>query len=288
MAKVWLSVYMKLAAIYNVWADWDWLEQSYKNIRPLVDGVIVVASELSNYGEVCKIPSPWDNDVHLYRYYADDELLVEEVDPPYAYPAHSETFKRNYGLKIAREQGYTHFIMMDADEFYDPVDFIQVKKRFEVNHDLQGLVCASQVYVKSPTLTIGLDTTLVPFIQKITSTLKHEFNRNFPFAWTDQNGVPFTNKKRIRIDPTRSTTATTGIEWSSIILHHFSWVRKDYARKIRNSTAKANLERMDLANKIVHLKEGDIFDLYPGKPLVRVPNRFAIPEYGELAQDGIC
>lgn len=266
---------MKLCAIWNVWADYDWLYHSVERMRPLVDGVIIVASEKSNYGEFCEIP-----------FWTRDELYQRE--PFLTHAMNCETDKRNYGLKIAREQGYTHFIMMDADEFYDPVDFIQVKKRFEVNPDLQGLVCASQVYVKSPTLTIGLDTTLVPFIQKITPTLKHEFNRNFPFAWTDQNGVPFTNKKRIRIDPTRSTTATTGIEWSSIILHHFSWVRKDYDRKIRNSTARANIQKMDLANKIVHLKEGDIFDLYPGKPLVRVPNRFAIPEYGELAQDGIC
>lgn len=256
---------MRLAAVYCVWADWDWLEESVKRIRPLVDGIIVVASEKSNYGEYSPIPDEWMN-----------KVVVRE--PFLLHAMNCETDKRNYGLKIAREQGYTHFIMMDADEFYEPEEFIQEKQRFIDNPNLAGLVCASQVYVKSPTLTIGLDTTRVPFIHKITPDLRHQFNRHYPFAWEGKN---------IRIDPTRSLNINSGVEWSPIVMHHFSWVRKDYDRKIRNSTARANIQKMDLANKIVHLKEGDIFDLYPGKPLVRVPNRFAIPEYGELAKDGI-
>ena len=42
---------MKLCAIYNVWDDWDLLKYSIDNITPLVDGVIVVYSEKSNFGE---------------------------------------------------------------------------------------------------------------------------------------------------------------------------------------------------------------------------------------------
>jgi hypothetical protein len=62
-------------------------------------------------------------------------------------------------------------------------------------------------------------------------------------------------------------------------MHHYSWVRSDYARKIRNSTARPNIEKMNLAQKVLRLKEGDVFDLYPGKPLVRVPNKFGLPEF---------
>lgn len=257
---------MKLAAIYNVWADWDWMDESVKRIDSLVDGCIIIASDKSNYGEYSPIPKEWR-----------DFVFVEE--PTLHHPMHAETRKRNRGLEIARGNGYTHFIMMDADELYEPEAFLREKQRFIDNPNLAGLVCASQVYVKSPTLTIGLDTTLVPFIHKITPTLKHEFNRSYPYAWQGKN---------IRIDPTRSLNINSGVEWSDIIMHHFSHVRSDYPRKIRNSTARPNIEKMNLAHKIVHLKEGDIFDLYPGKPLVRVPNRFAIPEYGELAKDGIC
>lgn len=266
---------MKLAAIFICWSDWDWMHYSAINMMRLVDGIIVIGSEKSNYGEFCEMPVPerdWTTNGFNIKLY--------QREPVFSHPMHSETDKRNYGLQIAKDQGYTHFIMCDADELYDPEEFLREKQRFIDNPNLAGLVCASQVYVKEPTLTIGLDTTLVPFIHKITPALKHEFNKHYPFAWEGRN---------IRIDPTRSLNINSGVEWSHIVMHHFSHIRKDYERKIRNSTARPNIERMNLAHKIVHLKEGDVFDLYPGKPLVRVPNRFAIPGYGdELVKDSIC
>lgn len=255
---------MKLAAIYNVWADWGMLDYSVGPITPLVDGIIIIASEKSNYGEFCKIPLRWEPNV-----------IVRE--PVHTHPMHSETDKRNFGLQMARKCGYTHFIMMDADEFYDPEQFLKEKQRFIDNPDLAGLVCASRVYVKSPSLTIGLDTTRVPFIHKITPTLKHEFNRSYPFAWEG---------KAIRIDPTRSLNINSGVEWSDIVMDHYSWVRSDIHRKIRNSTAKANIERTNIAKNFFHLKEGDICELYPGKPLVRVAVKYGLPEfYGSSTED---
>jgi len=260
---------MKLAAIFLCWGDWDWLEYSVKNIRPLVDGVILIGNLHSNYGEKFEIPEKWfsnkDIDIHLFSGISMNS------------PMHSETSNRNYGLITARDHGYTHFIMMDADELYNPEQFIEEKQRFIDNPDLAGLVCASRVYVKSPSLTIGLDTTLVPFIHKITPTLKHEFNRSYPFAWEG---------KSIRIDPTRSLNINSGVEWSHIVMDHYSWVRSDIHRKIRNSTAKANIERTNIAKNFFHLKEGDVCELYPGKPLVRVPVKYGLPEfYGSSTED---
>lgn len=251
---------MKLCAIYNVWDDWGLLRESIKHIRPLVDGVIIIGSEKSNYGEVSKIPSCW----------MDHELFIRE--PELHHPMNCETDKRNYGLKIAREQGYTHFLMLDADEFYNPIDFERAKKEFEVNPDLQGLVCRTQVYFKSPKLTIGLDTTLAPFIHKITPTLKHEFNKRYPFAWEGHN---------IRIDPTRSLNINSGVEMSDIVMHHYSWVRSDYDKKIRNSTARANLEKSTIREDLVTAKEGYFCKFY-GKVLHTVPNYFNLPEYDVL------
>lgn len=256
---------MRLCAVYSIWNDWDLLSVSIDNIFQVVDGVIVVYSRKSNYGE---LSDPADD---LY-FPGNVELFQRE--PMYAHPSHSETDKRNYGLNIAREQGYTHFVMMDADEFYEPRSFWESRIHVE-RFDIAGLVCRTKVYVKSPTLTIGYDTTLVPFIHKITPGLKHEFNKSYPFAWEDKN---------LRIDPTRSLNINSGVEWSDITMHHYSWVRKDIEKKIRNSTARANLQKMNLANKFVHLKEGDIFDLYPNKPLVREQARFNVPDYG-VVQD---
>ena len=248
---------IRLAAIFNVWDDWSMLKYSVANIRPLVDGIIIVGSESSNYGEVSIIPQEWW-----------DAGLVYHKEPSLAHPMHAETYKRNYGLSIARDQGYTHFITMDADEFYDPVDFLIEKQRFIDNPDLAGLACGSQVYFGRPDLTIGMDITRVPFIHKISPGLKHDFNRQYPFAW--ENG------REIRIDPTRSFNINSGIEWSNIIMHHYSWVRKDYAKKIRNSTARANLERSTILQDLVEAREGYFCQFYQ-KPLSRATVDFGIP-----------
>lgn len=256
---------MRLAAIYCVWSDWDLLEYSLKNIRPLVDGVIIVASERSNYGEFCPIPSIPD----IYQW-----------EPQFRDARNSETDKRNHGLKIAREQGYTHFLTMDADEFYEPEPFLKEKEKFK-NPNLKGLVCQCQTYFKSPRLTIGLDTTLVPFIHELTPTIRHEFNRGYPFAWID---------KHIRIDPTRSLNITEGVERTDLIMHHYSWVRKDYQLKIRNSTARSNLERSTILNDLVLAKEGYFVEFYQ-RHLQRSSVDFGIPEiheHNESSSPALC
>jgi hypothetical protein len=245
---------MKLCAIYNVWDDWDWLKISTDRIAPLVDGIIVVASEKSNHGEHSPIPEEWR-----------DKVAIRE--PQFHVPMHSETDKRNYGLSLARKSGYTHFIAMDADEVYDPLEFTKDKDRFK-DPSLMGLVCRTQVYFKSPTLTIGLDTTLVPHIHKITPTIRHEFNKNYPYAW---------DGKSIRIDPTRSLSINSGVDLSDSVMHHYSYVRKDYEKKIRNSTARANLERSTIRQDLALATENYFVKFY-GRVLVRAQVDFQIPE----------
>jgi hypothetical protein len=251
---------MKLCAIFHCWGDWYLLEHAVKHMRPLVDGVIIIGSSKSNYGEYFEIPE--DFKTH--------EMFIRE--PQFSHPMNSETEKRNYGLKIASEQGYTHFINCDSDEFYHPEEFLREKQRFIDNPNLQGLVCATQVYFKSPTLTIGMDTTLVPFIHKLTPTLKHEFNRRYPYAWSGRD---------IKIDPTRSLNINEGVEWSEIVMHHMSWVRKDYQKKIRNSTARANIEKSTIMQDLLVAKDGVMCNFY-GKVLYTVPNYFNLPEYDVL------
>jgi len=259
---------MRLVAIYNIWGDWDMLEYSLKNIRPLVDGVIIVASQYSNYEELSTVPEAW----HDYAW-GDNGMGVNGIqlwirEPQFRDARNSETDKRNFGLKIARGQGYTHFLSLDADEFYEPEPFLKEKEKFK-NPQLKGLVCQCQTYFKSPQLTIGLDTTLVPFIHELTPTIRHEFNRGYPFAWIDH---------QIRIDPTRSLNITSGVERTDLIMHHYSWVRKDYNQKIRNSTAKNNLERSTILKDLVSAKEGGFVEFYQ-RHLQRSRVDFGIPEF---------
>jgi hypothetical protein len=249
---------MKLCAIFHCWGDWNLLRHAVDNIRQCVEGIIIIGSTRSNYNEYFAIPSAWHN----------DELHVRE--PKFHIPMHSETDKRNYGVQIARQQGYTHFITMDADEFYIREDFLKAKQRFHVEPDLEGLVCAVQVYFGSPKLTTGLDVTLVPHIHKLSPTIKHEFNRKFPYAW---------NNGQIKIDPTRSLNINSGVKWDDVVMHHYSWVRDDYQRKIRNSTARSNLERSTILHDLLHAKEGYYCQFYR-KSLVPATVDFGIHETG--------
>lgn len=248
---------MKLTAIYNVWDDWDLLSYSVKAIEPLVDGIIIVASEKSNYGHKSPIPNEWRSKIVLYE------------PAPGRSPRENETAKRNHGLELAKRVGYTHFLTMDADEFYEPEPFLKAKEIFHVKQNLAGLVCLCQTYFKSPQLTIGLDTTLVPFIHKLTDHIKHGFNRAYPFAWEGHS---------IRIDPTRSLNIHSGVEKIDLVMHHYSWVRKDYEKKIKNSTARQNLERSCILKDLVEAKEGYFVEYYQ-KTLVRASVDFEIPEY---------
>lgn len=245
---------MKLVLIYIVWHDFDLLRHSIRNMRRLADGIIVVASTKSNYGEHSPIPDEFKN----------SELHVRE--PRFHVPMHSETDKRNFGLDIARQQGYTHFVMMDADEVYKEDEFQRYKYHMHVFPDVKGLVCLCQTFFKSPTLTIGLDTTLVPFIHQITPTLKFEFNKRFPFAWEG---------RQIRIDPTRSLNINSGVEKVEVTMFHYSWVRKDIEIKIRNSTARQNIEKSSLREDYANAKAG-YFCKYYQKTLVECSNYFNI------------
>lgn len=247
---------MRVALIVNVWDDFYILRETLRTLRPLVDGVIIVASTYSNYKEYSPIPEDFKN----------EELFVRE--PRFHVPLHSETDKRNYGLQIAKEKGYTHFLTADADEVYKPDEFLK-SKEYILSKDLNGLVCPVVVYFGSPTLSLGRDVTLVPFIHKLTPGIKHEFNRNYPFAWI---------KGQIRVDPSRSLNINSGVEYSEEIeLHHLSWCRRDYAKKIRNSTARKNLEASNILTQVRLAKAGDYIDFYR-KSLVPATVDFGIDD----------
>jgi hypothetical protein len=209
--------------------------------------VIVVYSIYSNFGE---LDSQFD---------FEENTIYEKYHPDFNIkPSENERNKRNIGLNKARDLGFTHFINMDADEFYLPKEFKKEKERIEQN-DLAGLVCRVKCYFAHPCLTIGYDITLVPFIHKIMPELRFTWNTNYPFAFEGP-------KREIRIDPTRQMNIDSGVEWSDVTMFHYSWIRDDYQKKIRNSTARENIERSTIVKDLLNAKEGYYCEFY-GKQL---------------------
>lgn len=256
---------MRLCIIYIVWDDYFLLKYSIENIKSLVDGIIVVYSNTSNYGELSTIPDyALPGYVNGYNWEPDLKLS----------PLVNETDKRNFGLNKAKQAGYTHFLVCDSDEFYKHDEFLKIKEKVTSNN-IDGIVCPSVVYFRSPKLSIGRDVTLVPHIHKLTPDIIHQFNRSYPYAWIN---------RQIRIDPSRSLNITSGVEYTEEIeLHHFSWCRKDYEKKIRNSTARDNITRSTIMNDLLQAKTGYFCEFYR-KPLVASTVDFGIPDVFQSIQ----
>lgn len=254
---------MRIVALYVVWDGVELLKHSIRIMRPVVDDIMIVFSNTSNYGEFKdtfeEIRQAGVGTVTLYNFEPIKGLN----------PSDNERMKRNFILNEAKKAGFTHFIMLDCDEFYERDKFLNEWARFHINPDLKGMVASTEVYFKSPTLSAGKDRTLVPFIHKITSDLAFVWNKQYPFAWID---------REIRIDPTRQMNITEGVIWTAgIHMHHMSWVRKDIKMKIRNSTARANIMKSDVVQEYI-LADVDYFCKFYGNSLVRALVDFNIPE----------
>lgn len=204
---------MKLCAIFIVWDDYEILRYAIESISKQVQGVIVIASTESNTGEVSPIPKDFYDNPYFEMFIKNPDLSKQ--------PRDNETEKRNFGLEKAHEAGFSHFIMLDADEFYP--DFRHEIKRFE-DPNLLGLVCDSVMYFRSPSLCFD-DRTRVPFIHRI--GLRFEKNYRYPFS-LDHNFHPL-------IDPTRTMNISEGVQMAKIKMHHMSFVRSDIRKKVRNS-----------------------------------------------------
>jgi hypothetical protein len=248
---------MKLAAIFCVWSDCnELLGRAIDNIRPVVDGVIVVYSNISNHGNSINFPK---NNF--------GNCILVSWEPNLGLPPHpNESAKRNFGLDRAKELGYTHFINLDADEFYDRDEFENEKSNFTGN----GSVCRIKTYFKSPTLTVGFDHTLVPFIHKLNHNTKFVLNsKTYPFTYDSQGNA--------HIDPTRRLNYTNGIQMAKITMHHYSYVRANINLKINNSSANLRRSSEVIQRDLKNAQPGYFCELYQ-RELIECENYFNIPE----------
>lgn len=252
---------MRLSVIINTWADTaELLPHCIDNYLPVCDDILVIYSDKSNHGVTIPFMVPMGHERVKYFQLEPDASLT---------PLQNETRKRNFGIDKAREQGSTHFLMSDADEFYLQSDFLREKNRLETN-GLNGFVCRLKVYIKEPTLWCN-DHTLVPFIHKL-----HPNTCVGPFKY-----YPFTidDKGQSHIDPSRRINYSNKVEMSGMFMHHFSYVRKDIELKINNSSANLRNSAQTIRDELRDAKPGYVSKLYH-RELVTSPNYFNIPSWG--------
>ena len=159
-----------------------------------------------------------------------------------------ELKKRNIGIQEAKRLGCTHFILMDCDEYWYGLDRTQID-------------CAHRLYTYFKDPTYQLNPPEEYFVPGI-CTLKPDtkvgaFNCGF------------------YCDPTRKPNhrLKEGESW----MHHYSYIRANIDRKIRNSSASFNIEakRKELETDLKSAESG-YFSEFWQKTIILVPNYFNI------------
>lgn len=252
---------MRLTSIISVWAcTVELLPYVIKNHLDFCDNVIVVWSQHSN---------KWEKNDAVLEYILgngfDKRVQFVQLEPMRTFNSlTNETRKRNHGIDIAKREGFTHFLISDADEFYLPDEMNEEKKRFD-NPALNGLVHALKVFIGKPTLWCE-DHTKVPGIHKLQPKTYVGNFREYPFTF-DEKGT--------HIDPSRRPNYLSGIELSEVYMLHYSYVRKDIDLKIDNSTARLERSRQLIYQELRDAKPGYLSKLYH-QPLKECSNYFDI------------
>lgn len=117
-----------------------------------------------------------------------------------------------------------------------------------------GSVCKMWTYFKKPTWRLeNPENYYVPFIHRL--TINTFVGPQYPFY----------------VDRTRRVNQMDVVELP-FMMHHYSWVRKDINRKVRNSSAKNLSQHLDEYNTA---EVGRRLRMYDQK-LIEVPNYFNI------------
>ena len=217
---------MKLGASYNAFDDSvELLRDSIVSIRDNVDYVSVVYQKVSNYGQQGKPET-----LELLKELQDEKLIDDcfLFEPNLQITKGNEVNKRNYGLQTCKDVNCTHFMTMDCDEFYIPVELRDAKVEIE-NGDYDSSACQMQTYWKESwkyKLTPP-ETYYVSLIFKVTDALK------FIYGLT---------RFGVLVDPSRRSAPGKQRVFTrdEIQMHHMSYVRRDIRSKFINSSAKGN------------------------------------------------
>jgi hypothetical protein len=248
---------MRVIAIYNVFDGIELLEGSIRQIYPECFKVLIVYQTTSNFGEV---DDGVEEFVQMLALKYKRISLLKYVPDTTISGGQNEKNKRMAGISSARNLGGSHFLLIDCDEYYERGAFRRAKQIIR-NGGFDSSACRLFTYFKQPTYRLSpLEDYYVPFISSIDLTLTNEFP--------------------VYADPTRLTMGSKFYEFrqEELMMHHFSWVRNDIGKKIRNSSARDDLlaRLPDLVENYRNFKLTDSPLLYPECTIVEAPNVFGI------------
>lgn len=238
--------HMKLGCCYQIFDGQELLEASISSVRNQVDYICVVYQIVSNFGERCA-----DDLVSILKSLEQrglvDELVLytpkifgrEERIPLISVRAtgvdlqtdsiesignqfFNEISKRELGRRLCERNECTHFMSLDADEFFEEKQLAFAKKKMWTN-DWEGALCLMQYYYKDPTIRLVPADNLnhVSCIFKIAHHLPFRLAAPYPFVVDPTRRLE--NLRRLHVFPREE-----------LEMHHFSFVRRDIRTKLRN------------------------------------------------------
>jgi hypothetical protein len=258
---------MKLSVSFNFFNGEELLFAAVQNIRDVVDHISIIYQELSNQGS--KIS---DNALSTLERLKEANLVDDFINftPDFNIPAGMNEYrKRDVGLESAKVNRCTHFLSMDADEFYEKERFIEAKAKI-MQDNISCSVVPSYFYIKKPIYrSLRLDATKVCFIVKIDKNLVFQYGQEF----LEKN-----------VDSTRRLINNSGtykfFNEDEICMHHMSYVRDELSSKLTNSSnAKNNMVFMNRVNDaFINWEFGKEFEFPNQEPhkIIKVPDFFQL------------
>lgn len=234
-----------LALTINAFDASELLESLITEIRDQVDWVAAFYQKKS-YWQNPMDPKDMDELLRLKELGLIDELI--EFIPNFSkYAREQETDKRNMGIEMMRQKGYSHILNIDADEFYDADQFREAKRQIEEN----GWPITYWSYVN---YYRDFEHYLVypfrPLVPGIHSTyFKYTFNGPAPGP---------TDPTRRILNPMNIGTHLFPDE--VIRMGHGAWIRRDIRKKLENWSAKDHFDKSlidEAVKRWENWKEGD-------------------------------
>jgi len=230
---------MKLAALYTVFNGLELLEGSINQIYSETDVIYLGWQNVSHYGEPSSEVEPFVN--KLAKKYKKVKLF--QFKPRGGNAKKEERRKINQMIRMAQVDSCTHFFISATDHYYDTEQFKWAKQKSK-----QYDVTASKMYTyfKKPEWRLNpIESYYMPFICKLRVHQTHS---------ADTKG-----KWNVYVDPALCILPNDSFyefKEDELMMHHYSFIRKDIENKLRNAAARRNFN-----NRIYSIiKEYNDFD----------------------------
>lgn len=206
---------MKLIALYSVYNGTELLDGSIERIIDLVDEIAVCIQTTSNTGNTSNESEKWlkkskyRNKITVLRWEPDLDKNTKR----------NEVDKHNFMLSYAKFNGFSHFMILACDHYYDPLEFALIRDyagKFDVT------VTRMYTYYKHENWRLDpIEDYTMPFICRVRDGVSFHYGARYPE----------------KTDPSVVLSKYDTFEVLDIMMHHYSMIRTDVKSKFQNAAA---------------------------------------------------